>query len=215
MTYAQSPAAPQAPAPAPTRTASRKGAVLAALPWVQALMDEDGMEELLTCGAMSDLKPLVDSEGIDPDHLFAAMLREGLLRDVLFLLNRRTSQLHLLLALGSNIAGHPRITHGGLTSAVLDEATGGLVYELKKMGQLGAGPAFTARLEVDYKQPLPVNTVVICTASIESTERRKIWARADMLDQPGGKVYAEGRALYVTAKQPEPEAAGEGGPPQA
>lgn len=31
---------------------------------------------------------------------------------------------------------------------MIDETTGGLVYELKKAGQLGEGQAFTVRLEV-------------------------------------------------------------------
>ena len=31
---------------------------------------------------------------------------------------------------------------------MIDETTGGLVYELKKAGELGEGSAFTARLEV-------------------------------------------------------------------
>ncbi len=33
---------------------------------------------------------------------------------------------------------------------MIDETTGGLVYELKKAGGLGEGSAFTARLEVGW-----------------------------------------------------------------
>lgn len=33
-------------------------------------------------------------------------------------------------------------------AAMIDETTGGLVYELKKAGKLGPGSAFTVRLEV-------------------------------------------------------------------
>lgn len=33
-------------------------------------------------------------------------------------------------------------------AAMIDETTGGLVFELKKMGELGEGQAFTVRLEV-------------------------------------------------------------------
>jgi hypothetical protein len=48
------------------------------------------------------------------------------------------------------------------------------VYELKKAGELGEGPAFTARLEVDYKAPMPASADVLCTARVEKIEGRKV-----------------------------------------
>ncbi len=39
----------------------------------------------------------------------------------------------------------------GLTAAVIDETLGGLIYMLKRNGELPPGPAFTVHLEVDYK----------------------------------------------------------------
>jgi hypothetical protein len=59
-------------------------------------------------------------------------------------------------------------------AAVIDESTGGLVFELKKAGELGPGPAFTARLEVDYKAPIPASADVVCSARVESVEGRKV-----------------------------------------
>lgn len=41
---------------------------------------------------------------------------------------------------------------------VMDETLGALVYMLKRSGQLGDGPAFTARLEVDYRKVSPLCT---------------------------------------------------------
>jgi len=84
---------------------------------------------------------------------------------------------------------------------LIDETTGGLVFEMKKAGLLGEGRAFTAHLEVDFKKPLPVNTVAVCTAKVISHEGRKIWTQSEMLDRPGGTVFASGKALYVTPRQ--------------
>ena len=43
--------------------------------------------------------------------------------------------------------------HGGLTAAIVDESFGFLWLSLRSNGQLPfRGPAFTAHLEVDYKQ---------------------------------------------------------------
>ncbi|KDD75612.1 hypothetical protein H632_c592p0, partial [Helicosporidium sp. ATCC 50920] len=161
---------------------------LVGLDWVQTFLKEPGMELVHTCGAMAD--------AVAPDHM-------DLIKDVVSVWNPQTREFHSLLALGSEVAGHPRITHGGLTAAILDETTGMLVYEGKRAGWLGPGQAFTARLEVDYRRPLPVDVEVVCTASLLETQGRKIWVRTEMRDRPGGEIYAEGKALFVSVKQPE------------
>lgn len=52
-----------------------------------------------------------------------------------------------------NVCGFPKIVHGGLTAAIIDESFGFLWLSLRANKQLPfRGPAFTAHLEVDYKQ---------------------------------------------------------------
>lgn len=59
----------------------------------------------------------------------------------------------------SEICGYPRIVHGGLTAAVVDECLGFLMFALKHQRALPFwGPAYTVHLEIDYKnvsQPIP------------------------------------------------------------
>ena len=172
--------------------------VLSNIDWVQDLFAEPDTDLLATCGAMSSNKA---NTGIDPDHMFLTMLRQRLIDDICFMFNAKQQIFHTLVAIGTEVAGHPRITHGGFSASLIDETTGGLVFELKKAGLLGEGPAFTARLEVDFRKPLPTDMVVICTAKVLSIEGRKIWVSAEMLDKPGGIVFATGKALYVTPKQ--------------
>jgi hypothetical protein len=38
---------------------------------------------------------------------------------------------------------------------------------------------YTARLEVDYVTPLPAETVVVCSARVESLAGRKLWLSAE------------------------------------
>ena len=54
---------------------------------------------------------------------------------------------------------------------------GGLVFSLKKNNKLGPGPAFTVRLEVDYKKPIPAESEIVCTAKVDSVEGRKVSLR--------------------------------------
>ena len=67
---------------------------------------------------------------------------------MLCLYNAEQQQFHTLITLGPNVCGHPRITHGGMTSAIVDECLGGLNYMLKREGIVPHGPSFTVHLEV-------------------------------------------------------------------
>lgn len=58
-----------------------------------------------------------------------------------------------MLCMCRGVCGYPRVLHGGFTAAYLDESLGLLFYALRQHGCLPfIGPAFTAHLEVDYKQ---------------------------------------------------------------
>lgn len=67
-----------------------------------------------------------------------------------------SAQRHEALQGCRDVCGYPRIVHGGLTAAILDETFGFLLFALKHHGQLPFWqPAFTAHLEVDYKSVRP------------------------------------------------------------
>ncbi len=51
-----------------------------------------------------------------------------------------------------------------------------------------------------YKAPVPASTSLICTASLDSLDGRKAWVSAQVLDRPGGTLYATGKALFVIPK---------------
>ncbi|KAK9868238.1 hypothetical protein WJX84_002908 [Apatococcus fuscideae] len=172
-------------------------------PWVQELESQHGFRQVVTAGAL-----LANNTLLPPDHMFTAFLKVNLIRDMLCLFSNVSNRFSTIVTLGSNICGHPKICHGGLTAAVIDETIGGLIYVLKREGELPPGPAFTVHLEVDYKAPVPASTVVICTASLDKVERRKIFVTAKVENQPGGLLYAEGEALFVVPKDAtrDPEA---------
>lgn len=54
--------------------------------------------------------------------------------------------------------------------------------------------------QVGYKAPVPASTSLICTASLDSLNGRKAWVSAQVLDRPGGTLYATGKALFVIPK---------------
>ena len=84
--------------------------------------------------------------------------------------------------------GAPGLAHGGVISAAVDEAMGYLLW-------LVGGPAVTARLEVDFRRPVPVGSRLEMDARIDRQEDRKIWASLE--GRVDGEVMVEASALYV------------------
>lgn len=67
--------------------------------------------------------------------------------------------------------GAPGLIHGGVLAAAFDEVLGALSWLLQT-------PAVTARLETDFRRPVPVGVRVFITAEVESQNGRKTWRRA-------------------------------------
>lgn len=67
--------------------------------------------------------------------------------------------------------GAPGLAHGGLLSTAFDEALGALNWLLM-------APAVTARLETDFRRPVPVGSVLHIDAWIVGQAGRKVYTRA-------------------------------------
>jgi len=70
-----------------------------------------------------------------------------------------------------NHQGAPGLAHGGVLTAVLDEVLGSLNWLLGL-------PAVTARLEVDFRRPVPVGSELLLHARITGVHGRKVFMEA-------------------------------------
>lgn len=86
--------------------------------------------------------------------------------------------------------GAPGLAHGGLLGTAFDEALGALNWLLLV-------PAVTARLEVDFKRPVPVGSVLHIDARIVGQVGRKVYTRAVGRLGSDGPVALTASALFV------------------
>ncbi len=92
--------------------------------------------------------------------------------------------------------GTPGRAHGGVLAAALDEAMGMVAWSLGR-------PCATARLEVDFLIPVPLNGAVRITARCTGQDGRKLTLMAEArLNDPSGPVAARAAALYIQARLP-------------
>jgi acyl-coenzyme A thioesterase PaaI-like protein len=87
--------------------------------------------------------------------------------------------------------GAPGLAHGGLLTAAFDDALGSLNWLL-------TAPAVTARLEVDFRRPVPVGSTLHIEARVVGIKGRKVFSRAvGRLDDPEGPVALTAAAMFI------------------
>ncbi len=87
--------------------------------------------------------------------------------------------------------GPPGYAHGGLSAAVLDEVMGAAVW------QAGYTVA-AAKLEVNYRQPVPLGQPIRTQGYVTRRNGRKLYARGEIY-LSDGTVAVTGKGLYILA----------------
>ena len=85
------------------------------------------------------------------------------------------------------------VVHGGIVTTMLDEAMGGYLYEQGEK-------AVTARIEVRYRQPTPVDEELTITGWVESRRRNFVEMKA-AIALPDGTITAEGTAKMAVVNE--------------
>lgn len=86
------------------------------------------------------------------------------------------------------------IVHGGIITTLLDESMGSYLF------QKNGTPALTARMEVKYHHPTPVEEPLTVSSWVESTRRNLITMHSN-LALADGTVTAEAEAIFMLAKK--------------
>jgi acyl-coenzyme A thioesterase PaaI-like protein len=87
--------------------------------------------------------------------------------------------------------GYPGIVHGGIVAAMMDEVTSRVVMR-------GDPPRFvvTARLNLRYRKPVPVETLLRMTGRVVQDKGRVVTVAGEMVN-PDGVVLAEAEAVLM------------------
>ena len=89
--------------------------------------------------------------------------------------------------------GAPNLAHGGVLAAILDEAMGCSAWARGHV-------VMSAKIEVDYRRPVPLGQPILAAAWVDRENGRKVWT-ASCLYSADGTVYTEGRGLFVEARK--------------
>ena len=82
--------------------------------------------------------------------------------------------------------------HGGIIATLLDEA-------MSKAVRARGKTAMTRQMEIDYLRPVPSGAPIRMEGRVVSSEGRKHWTEAKILDS-GGTVLAQGKGLFIEVR---------------
>jgi hypothetical protein len=103
-------------------------------------------------------------------------------------------------ALGLPYEGPPSYVHGGMSALLMDQLLGSAAIAAGLWGM-------TARLELDYRRPVPLETALVLRAAVtESSGRKVVITGSISLREAPDQVLVEARGVFVT---PRPERAEE------
>ena len=98
------------------------------------------------------------------------------------------------LSIPGRFQGWDRITHGGIVSTILDEV---MAWSLVDADYWGV----TARLNVEFKRPVPLDRPIHAEGWIIESRRRVSTTGGRIVDGVSGEVLASADALYVAAPE--------------
>ncbi len=90
---------------------------------------------------------------------------------------------------GPETEGPPGHAHGGSQAALLDEGMGAAAW-------LSGKTVLAAKIEINFREPLPLGTVLTMRAEVTKIDGKKIYASGQLVADDG-MIYSEGTGLFV------------------
>ncbi|XP_060726157.1 acyl-coenzyme A thioesterase THEM4 isoform X1 [Tachysurus vachellii] len=92
---------------------------------------------------------------------------------------------------GHLLEGPPGHVHGGAIATMMDTVTGTLAGYL-------AGPVMTANLNINYRSPVPLGSVVLLHSALDRIEGKKIFVNGRVTSTDESKLHTEATALFIS-----------------
>ncbi|XP_040188416.1 acyl-coenzyme A thioesterase THEM4-like [Rana temporaria] len=100
---------------------------------------------------------------------------------------------------GPYLEGPPGYTHGGCIATIIDATVGtGAVYT--------HGPAMTANLNINYRNPIPLGSTVLIDSRVEKVDGRKVYTSCQVRSHDDAVLHNEATGLFIKVTPGEPEA---------
>ncbi|WFD33559.1 hypothetical protein MCUN1_000372 [Malassezia cuniculi] len=110
-------------------------------------------------------------------------------------LGGRVGDGYAIIHIGRDISGFEGVIHGGMIATLFDEA-----LARSAMHALPNNIGVTARLDINYRRPVPVDQFIVIETQIIENAGRKAIVKAELRDVDSHTVLAEADSVFVEPK---------------
>uniref|UniRef100_A0A8D0G8R0 Acyl-coenzyme A thioesterase THEM4 n=1 Tax=Sphenodon punctatus TaxID=8508 RepID=A0A8D0G8R0_SPHPU len=115
---------------------------------------------------------------------------EGIGFEYVMFLNPTEKRIVCLFQPGPYLEGVSGFAHGGSIAAIIDSTVGGCAI-------FAAGKVMTANLSINYRNPIPLGSVVLVDSKVDRIEGRKVFLSCEVRNVDGQTLHAEATALFI------------------
>ncbi|XP_015285282.1 PREDICTED: acyl-coenzyme A thioesterase THEM4-like [Gekko japonicus] len=132
-----------------------------------------------------------EEERSEESRMFLRNLdEEGKGFEYVMFLNWSEKRMACVAQLGPYLEGPPGFVHGGSIATILDSVLGGCAMSL-------LGHVMTANLNINYKTPVPLGSVVLAESKLDKLEGRKVFVSGHVRSVDGETLHAEATGLFI------------------
>ncbi|XP_012588696.1 PREDICTED: acyl-coenzyme A thioesterase THEM4 [Condylura cristata] len=123
-------------------------------------------------------------------RLFTRSYEEGLGFEYAMFYNDVEKRIVCLFQGGPYLQGAPGFLHGGATATMIDTTVG-------MSAIIAGGIVMTANLNINYKRPIPLCSVVVINSQLDKVEGRKLFFSCSVQSVDEKTLYTEATSLFI------------------
>ncbi|KAM5256442.1 acyl-coenzyme A thioesterase THEM4 [Ctenodactylus gundi] len=133
---------------------------------------------------------LVNKEKISQAQIFTRSFEDGLGFEYVMFFNNAEKRVVCCFQGGPHLQGAPGFLHGGAIATIIDITLGTCAFRT-------GGPVMTANLNINFKRPVPLGSVVVVNSQIDSVEGRKYFVSCNIRSVDEETIYTEATSLFI------------------
>lgn len=130
---------------------------------------------------------LVEEERLSQAQLFTRGFEDGLGFEYVIFKNNDEKRTVCLFQGGPYLQGVPGLLHGGAMATMIDIA----------LGSCTGGAVMTANLNINFKRPVPLCSVVVINSQLDKLEGRKLFLSCNVRSVDEKTLYSEATGLFI------------------
>uniref|UniRef100_A0A2K6AR81 Acyl-coenzyme A thioesterase THEM4 n=1 Tax=Macaca nemestrina TaxID=9545 RepID=A0A2K6AR81_MACNE len=133
---------------------------------------------------------LVKEEQMSQTQLFTRSFDDGLGFEYVMFYSEVEKRMVCLFQGGPYLEGPPGFVHGGAIATMIDSTVG-------MCALMAGGVIVTANLNINYKRPIPLCSVVMINSQLDKVEGRKCFVSCNVQSVDEQTLYSEATSIFI------------------